>query len=108
MDETNGRARVDVGFEDERRNLAAEIMRLSPPAPGCKERARRILECEFSLNELEVLAEALRDGFGAVVKPETQGVALQNIFAIARSQRVPADPQVDFTVGGPRTRLYAS
>jgi hypothetical protein len=67
MDKTDGKARVDGGF-DERRNLATEIMRLSPPAPGCKERARRILESKFSLNELEVLAEALRDGLGSVVK----------------------------------------
>jgi hypothetical protein len=62
------------GFDDKRRHLVTEIMRLSPPAPGCKELARRILESKFSLNELEVLAEALRDGIDAV-KPETQGVA---------------------------------
>jgi hypothetical protein len=57
-------------FDDERRNLAIEIMKLSPPAPGCRERARRILENKFSLNELEVLAEALRDGIDWVVKLE--------------------------------------
>jgi hypothetical protein len=52
-------------------------MRLSPPAPGCKERARRILENKFSLNELEVLAEALRDGIESVVKPETVAPLIQ-------------------------------
>jgi hypothetical protein len=71
MDKTNRKASVDGGFEVERRNLATEIMTLSPPIPGCKERARRILESKFSLNELEVLAEALREGIDAVVKPET-------------------------------------
>jgi hypothetical protein len=75
MDKTNGKARVNGAFEDERRNLAAEIMKLSPPAPGCKERARRILESKFSLNELQVLAAALRDGIDSIVKPETQIVA---------------------------------
>jgi hypothetical protein len=75
MDKTNGKGRVDGRSEVERRNLAKEIMRLSPPAPGCcNERARRILECKFSLNELEVLAEALRVGIDSIVKPETQGV----------------------------------
>ena len=62
-------------FDDERRNLAIEIMKLSPPAPGCKERARRILESKFSLNELQVLAEALREGVDSVVKLEAQGDA---------------------------------
>ena len=74
MGKTNGKAGVDGEFEGERRKLAEEIMRLSPPAPGCKEQARRILESKFSLNELEVLTEALRDGIDSV-KPETQGVA---------------------------------
>ena len=75
MDKTNGKARIDGGFEDERHNLATEIMRLSPPAPGCKERARRILESKFSLSELELLADALRDGIDWVVKLEAQGDA---------------------------------
>jgi hypothetical protein len=74
MDKTNGKRWVYDGFEDKRRHLVTEIMRLSPPAPGCKERARRILESKFRLNELEVLAEALRDGIDSVT-PETQGVA---------------------------------
>jgi hypothetical protein len=69
MGKTNGKRGVYDGFEHERRNLVREIMTLSPPAPGCKQRARLILESKFSLNELQVLAEALRDG--AVVKPET-------------------------------------
>jgi hypothetical protein len=71
MDKINGKASVDGGFEGERRKLAEEIMRLSPPAPGCYERARRILERKFSLNELEVLAESLRDGIDAIVKSES-------------------------------------
>jgi hypothetical protein len=75
MDKTNGKAGVDGEFEGERRKLAEEIMRLSPPAPGCKEQARRILERKFSLSELELLADALRDGIDWVVKPETQGYA---------------------------------
>ena len=74
MDKTS-KARVDGMFHDERHNLAIEIMRLSPPAPGCKERARRILESKFSLNELEVLAEALRNGIDSVIKLEAQGGA---------------------------------
>ena len=68
MDKTNGK---DGGIEDKRRNLAAEIMALSPPTQGCTQRARFILESKFTLNELEVLAEALRDGMDSVVKPET-------------------------------------
>ena len=63
MAKTNGK---DGGIEDKRRNLAAEIMALSPPTQGCTQRARFI-----TLNELEVLAEALRDGMDSVVKPET-------------------------------------
>jgi hypothetical protein len=77
MDRSDGKASAADGFEDERRNLATEIMRLSPPAPGCKELARRILENKFSLNELEVLAEALRDGIDSVVKPETVAPLIQ-------------------------------
>jgi hypothetical protein len=46
-------------------------MALSPPTQGCTQRARFILESKFTLNELEVLAEALRDGMDSVVKPET-------------------------------------
>ena len=68
MDKTNGK---DGGIEDKRRNLAAEIMALCPPAQGCTHRARFILESKFTLNELEVLAESLRDGMDSVVKPET-------------------------------------
>ena len=75
MDNTKSRARIGGGFENGRRNLATEIMRLSPPAPGCKERARRILESKFSLSELELLADALRDGIDWVVKLEAQGDA---------------------------------
>jgi hypothetical protein len=74
MGKTNGKRWDYDGFEDKRRHLVTEIMRLSPPDPGCKEQARRILESKFSLNELEVLTEALRDGIDSV-KPETQGVA---------------------------------
>ena len=69
MGKTNGKRWDYDGFEDKRRHLVTEIMRLSPPDPGCKEQARRILESKFSLDELEVLAEALRDGFDSVVKP---------------------------------------
>ena len=70
MAKTNGKAEEEYGLEDERRNLAKEILRLSPPQPGCEQRARFILERKFTLEELRVLAEALRDGFGLVVKPE--------------------------------------
>jgi hypothetical protein len=45
-----------------RRNLATEIMRLCPPPPGCRPRARLILERKFMLNELRVLVRALREG----------------------------------------------
>jgi hypothetical protein len=74
MDKTS-RARVDGRFDDERHNLAIDIMKLSPPAPGCRERARRILQNKFSLNELEVLAEALRNGIDSVVKLGAEGDA---------------------------------
>ena len=67
---TNGNAEEEYGLEAERRNLTKEILRLSPPQPGCEQRARFILERKFTLEELRVLAEALRDGFGLVVKPE--------------------------------------
>ena len=69
MGKTNGKRGVYDGFKDKRRHLVAEIMTLSPPASGCQQRARLILESKFSLNELQVLAEALRDG--AAVKLET-------------------------------------
>jgi hypothetical protein len=55
---------------DEHRGLAKEILRLFPPQPGFEERARFILERRFSLAELQFLAEALRDGIDAVIKPE--------------------------------------
>jgi hypothetical protein len=64
-----------AGLKDKRHNLATEIMSLSPPAPGCKEQARRILESKFSLSELELLADALRDGIDSVVKLGAQGGA---------------------------------
>ena len=70
MAKTNGKAEEEYGLEDERRNLAKEILRLSPPQPGRELRARFILERKLTLEELRVLAEALRDGFGLVVKPE--------------------------------------
>jgi len=69
MDKTNGKRGVYEGLRDKRRNLVMEIMTLSPPASGCQQRARLILESKFSLNELQVLVEALRDG--TAVKAET-------------------------------------
>jgi hypothetical protein len=67
MGKTNGKVGVYDRFGDKRRNLVTEIMTLSPPASGCQQRPRLILESKFSLNELQVLAEALRDG--AAVTP---------------------------------------
>jgi hypothetical protein len=67
---TNSTVEDEGMVEDERCNLAKEILRLSPPQPGCEERARFILERRFSLAELQILVEALRDGFPSVVTPE--------------------------------------
>ena len=69
VDKTNGKRGVYERLRDKRRNLVTEIMTLSPPASGCQQRARLILESKFSLNELQVLVEALRDG--TAVKAET-------------------------------------
>ena len=46
--------------EEKRLTLFTEILTLSPPPPGCEQRARLILR-KFTLNELQVLAKALRD-----------------------------------------------
>jgi hypothetical protein len=73
MDKANGKAEDQCGFEEERRNLAMEIMMLSPPLPGCEQRARLILERKFTLNELQVLVQALRDGIDSIVKPKQSG-----------------------------------
>ena len=55
--QANGKA----GREAERRDLVAEILRLSPPPPGCERRARLTLR-KFTIKELLVLVKALRDG----------------------------------------------
>ena len=83
LTKTNSKAEEECVVEDERRNLADEcgntdkrcdlaneILRLSPPQPGCEKRARFVFERSFSLAELQVLVEALRGGFHGVVKPE--------------------------------------
>jgi len=68
VDKTNGNA--DGRFEGERRKLATEIMTLSPPPPGCAQRARLVLESRFTFNELQALIEALRVGIESVLKPD--------------------------------------
>jgi hypothetical protein len=55
--QVNGKAVL----KPERHNLITEIMTLSPPPLGCKRPARLILR-KFTINELVVLVEALRDG----------------------------------------------
>jgi hypothetical protein len=54
--------------EEERRNLAEEIITLSPPPLGCAWRARLVLENNFTLDELRLLVEALREGISSVRK----------------------------------------
>jgi hypothetical protein len=54
--QANGKA----GVQAERRKLLTD-MTLSPPPPGCERRARRIVR-KFTLDELLILVEALRDG----------------------------------------------
>jgi hypothetical protein len=44
-------------------------MRLSPPPPGCKQRARLVLESKFTFEELQVLVKALRHGIDAILEP---------------------------------------
>jgi hypothetical protein len=61
MHKANSEAKNGFGARDERRKLVAEIMALSPPPTGNENRARAILR-NFTLNQLEVLAAALRDG----------------------------------------------
>jgi hypothetical protein len=53
MDKAKGKAGDQCEFGEERRNLALEIMMLSPPLPGCEQRARLILERKFTFNELQ-------------------------------------------------------
>jgi len=61
--QANGKARTNGG----RPSLITEIMTLSPPSPGCERRARLILR-KFTLNELQVLVKALRDGIAGDLK----------------------------------------
>ena len=69
MNTTNGKAEDQYGLEDGRRKVVSEIMRLSPPAQGCAQRARLVLECKFTFEELQVLVKALRDGIDAILEP---------------------------------------
>jgi hypothetical protein len=69
MNTTNGKAEDEFGLEDGRRKIVSEIMTLFPPPPGCKHRARLVLENKFTFEELQVLVEALRDGIDAILEP---------------------------------------
>jgi hypothetical protein len=69
MNTTNGKAEDQYGLEDGRRKVVSEIMRLSPPAQGCAQRARLVLESKFTFDELRVLVQALREGIDAILEP---------------------------------------
>jgi hypothetical protein len=69
MNTTNGKPEEKFGIEDERRKVVSEIMRLSPPPPGCAQRGRLVLEFKFTFEELQVLVESLRDGIDAILEP---------------------------------------
>ena len=69
MKATNGKAEDKFGLEDGRRKIVSEIMRLSPPPEGCAQRARLVLESKFTFEELQVMAESLRDGIDAILEP---------------------------------------
>jgi hypothetical protein len=62
----HGKLYIVTGWIFEAPRMAVEIMALSPPAQGCAQQACFILEGKFTLNELEVLAKALRDGMDSV------------------------------------------
>jgi hypothetical protein len=69
MNTTNGKAEDKFGLEDGRRKPVSEIMRLSPPPPGCNHRVRLVLESKLTFEELQVLVKALRDGIDAILEP---------------------------------------
>jgi hypothetical protein len=69
MNTTNGKAEDKFGLEDGRRKIVSEIMRLAPPPQGCAQRARLVLESNFTFEELQVLVEALRGGIDAILEP---------------------------------------
>ena len=81
-EQDNARARADDGEDRptlvteipevmEIPTLVTEIMSLSPPPPGRERQARQTLS-KFTLNELRVLAKALRGGVLNVALPWTR------------------------------------